>query len=108
MYARSMLVTLPPDKWDEAVAVLRDEMGPRFEDLQGFCGFTLVGNRDRGQVFGLSYWRSADDRDRGSELGRKIRSRMEELAGEKTPAFQLWEVVYHKVSAPTLTSADVD
>jgi heme-degrading monooxygenase HmoA len=98
--ARSMLVTVGEERYDDLVAMLENDMGPLYANSAGFCGFSVVVDRAQRQLFGLSFWKTEDDRDRASELGRRLRAKVNDIAGVHNPAFQLWEVVYFEVREP--------
>jgi heme-degrading monooxygenase HmoA len=63
MHARSALMTVTGEHLDEVISLVRDDMGARYADMPGFRAFTAVVNRERSQVFGTSFWSTADDRN---------------------------------------------
>ena len=95
--ARSMLVTVGEERYEDLVAMLENDMGPRYADSTGFCGFSVVVDRSQKQLFGQSFWKTEDDRDRAAELGRRLRTKVNDISGVHNPAFQLWEVVHYDV-----------
>jgi hypothetical protein len=95
-----MLVSVGEVGYDDLVRMLENDMGPRFADSAGFCGFSVVVDRAAKQLFGLSFWKTEDDPDRAAELGRRLRTKVNDIVGVENPAFQIWEVAYFDVREP--------
>ncbi len=47
MHARSVVFEMSPDKIDDAVSQFEDGVIPRFREISGYKGFTLLVNRGR-------------------------------------------------------------
>jgi heme-degrading monooxygenase HmoA len=98
MYARSALLVASPETIDGLLNMLETEMGPKYTELSGFMGFTVIADRERYQVFGISFWRTEEDRDGAAEWGRRLRRKANEIVGgEGAPVWQQWEVPYFDV-----------
>src|ERR1700758_4192881 len=95
MHARSALMTVAPEQYGDLVAMLKDDVGPQYAAAEGFCAFTAVADPSQGQVFGVSFWKTAEDLARADELGRLARSRINEIAGTDNERFQTWDVLYY-------------
>ncbi len=66
MHARSVVFEMSPDKIDDAVSQFEDGVIPRFREISGYKGFTLLVNRESGKAFGVSFL---------GERGRRQRER---------------------------------
>jgi heme-degrading monooxygenase HmoA len=94
MYARSGLITVAPDKVDDAVHTLEAEHLPRYHDQRGYKGFTALADRASGKVLGISFWDSKDDVSASDALGEQARNSMSEAGGGNVPPTRdVWEVV---------------
>jgi len=60
MNARSVVFEMSPDKVDDAVSQFEDGVIPRFREISGYKGFTLLVNRENGKTLGISFWESED------------------------------------------------
>jgi heme-degrading monooxygenase HmoA len=79
---------------DDMVAVLTAEQLPRYRGQRGYKGFTVMANRETGDVIGMSYWETEADLEAAEELGEQARSQAAE-AGDATvdPVSERWEVL---------------
>ena len=73
MYARVTTIQMDPSRIDEAVRQLEENDVPRFKEMSGFKGFTLLVDRDGGKGVGTSYWASREDMDASEEAVRSAR-----------------------------------
>src|SRR5881227_3626328 len=73
MHARTGRVSFSPDKADEMVSHVRDTILPKYEDSDGFKGFTLLLDRSGGEGIGISFWESEDAMRATDELGDQAR-----------------------------------
>ena len=74
MNARIGRVEFQPDKADEVVSHVRDNVVPRYDDAEGFKGFTLLLDRSGGKGIGISFWESEDAMRASDELGDQARA----------------------------------
>jgi len=92
MNARSVVFEMSPHKVDDAVSELEDRVIPRFGEISGYKGFTLLVNRENGKTFGVSFWESEDGVNASSELGAEARQALAETAGASAQSPEVWEV----------------
>ena len=102
MYARSALLSMTDEQVDELVVMFEKEMGPLHAETPGFAGLMLVADRLHQLAFGVSFWKTKEDRERTGKLGRALLDRVNEIGGLHNPAFQTWDVVYYHVPEPGL------
>ena len=94
MHARSGAFRLSADKVDEAISAFEEEQLPRYKEQDGYKGFTLLADRDSGEVLGISFWEDADALKASDELGEEARSDIKERGeAEADPETKRWEVV---------------
>ncbi len=94
MHARVTRLDLDPGRIDDAVRQLESEEVPQFKELDGFKGFTLLGDRDSGQVIGVSFWESQEQMQSSEEAVKDSRQRAAETGGASgDPAVERYEVL---------------
>jgi heme-degrading monooxygenase HmoA len=94
MHARSGAFRLSTDKVDDAISTFESEQLPRYKEQDGYKGFTLLADRDSGEVLGISFWESEDAMSASDELGKQAREEIKERGeAEADPESKHWEVV---------------
>jgi heme-degrading monooxygenase HmoA len=94
MHARSGRLQVSADLVDEVVGILTAEQLPRYRGQQGYKGFTVLANRESGEVIGVSFWESEADLEAAEELGEQARSAAAEAGHAGAQAVtERWEVV---------------
>ena len=73
MHARTGRISFSPDKADELVAHVRDTIVPKYENSDGFKGFTLLLDRSSGEGIGISFWETEEGMRASDELGDQAR-----------------------------------
>ena len=93
MHARVTTLQLDPGRIDDAVRRLEAEDIPRWRELEGFKGFTLLADRASGRVIGTSYWESERAMDASEDAVAPSRQRAAEAGGaSEPPSVQRFEV----------------
>ena len=94
MNARMTTLEIEADRIDQVVSQLESDDLPRWQELDGFKGFTLVADRSSGKVVGTSYWESEEQMDAAEEAVREGRRRAAETGGASAePQVERFEVV---------------
>jgi heme-degrading monooxygenase HmoA len=73
MNARIGRVQFQPDRADDVLSHVRETVVPRYEETDGFKGFTLLLDRARGEGIGISFWENEDAMRASDELGDQAR-----------------------------------
>jgi heme-degrading monooxygenase HmoA len=81
MHARMGRITFSPDKADDVTSYVRENVVPKYEDADGFKGFTLLLDQSGGRGVGISFWESEDAMRASDPLGDEARQGAAE-AGE--------------------------
>jgi len=74
MNARIGRVNFQPDRADDVVSHVRDNVVKGFEGMDGFKGFTLLIDRSGGTGLGISFWESEDALRASDELADQARA----------------------------------
>jgi heme-degrading monooxygenase HmoA len=94
MHARSGAFRLSSDKVDDAISAFENDQLPRYKEQDGYKGFTLLADRDSGEVLGISFWEDEDALKGSDELGEAARGDIKERGeAEADPETKRWEVV---------------
>jgi heme-degrading monooxygenase HmoA len=73
MHARTGRISFSPEQADDVVNHVRDTIVPKYEQSEGFKGFTLLLDRDGGKGVGISFWESEEAMKATEELGDQAR-----------------------------------
>jgi heme-degrading monooxygenase HmoA len=73
MNARIGRVSFSADKADDVIRHVRQEIVPKYEQSEGFKGFTLLLDRSGGQGIGISFWESESAMRATDDLGDQAR-----------------------------------
>ena len=58
MYARVSKVEASPAKFDETTHFFRERVLAQLQQMDGFKGFIVLGDRQRGKLLGVALWES--------------------------------------------------
>jgi heme-degrading monooxygenase HmoA len=93
MQARVTTMTIDPDKIDEVVAELEQGDIPKWKDIDGWKGFTLLVDRQSGKVVATSYWATRERMASSEEQVKGSRDRAAETGGATdSPQVEHFEV----------------
>ena len=85
MHARVTTLALDSSRIAETIGQLEREDIPRWQEIDGFKGFTLLVDRDSGKVVGTSFWESESAMAASEEAVRPSRDRAAETGGASQP-----------------------
>lgn len=80
MHARMTLAQAQPDRFDEALASVREAFLPAAREQGGYRGFLLLVDRSRQQLVGISFWENEADLQASGGAGGYYRQRMDGFA----------------------------
>lgn len=91
MYARSTTMTVDGEL-EAGVAMVRDEVWPAVQAMDGCMGFSLMVDRDGGRMIATSSWAS-EEAMWGSEAAvTGLRERVQAVTGGAAPKVEEWEI----------------
>ena len=85
MHARCTTVQMDPGRIDDAIRQLESDDLPRWKEIDGFKGFTLLVDRASGKVVGTSFWDSKEAMDASEDAVAPSRQRAAEAGGASGP-----------------------
>ncbi|GAB3198241.1 antibiotic biosynthesis monooxygenase [Geodermatophilus arenarius] len=98
MYARSTSVAGTPERLDDGIAFVCDEVMPALADMRGFVGLSMLTDRASGRAVVTSSWRDVESMRASADRVRALRDQAAEVFGGDVTV-QEWEVaVMHRRS----------
>jgi hypothetical protein len=73
MYARVTTVEASPAKLDAATHFFREQLLPELQQMDGFKGFIVLGDPQRGKLLGVALWESEEVMQPTEEVVSRIR-----------------------------------
>ncbi|MBV9467564.1 MAG: hypothetical protein JO169_15745 [Solirubrobacterales bacterium] len=98
MHARVGRVSFSSEKADEVVDHVRETIVPKYEQSDGFKGFTLLLDRAGGHGMGISCWDDEDSMHATDDLGDQARSGAAEAGGGSDEGVAHYEVLIDKTA----------
>jgi heme-degrading monooxygenase HmoA len=92
VHARTGRVSFSADKADDVVDHIRDTILPKYEQSDGFKGFTLLLDRSGGEGIGISFWETEEAMRATDELGNQAREGAAEAGSGRDQGAERFEV----------------
>jgi hypothetical protein len=97
MHARVSILEGPPDKLDEGVRYLREEVQAGWETDPGFKGAIVLNDRQSGKMLGITFWAREEDMRAMEEDANRVRSKVAETTGQEIASVERYEVALFEV-----------
>jgi heme-degrading monooxygenase HmoA len=98
MHARMSTLEGATDEMDEALRDVIEHVVPLLKQQDGFKGFIALGNRQSGELIGVSLWESEQAMQASEEVGDRTRSETAEDTGEAIADVERYEVGLFEMS----------
>ena len=96
MYARSTTVHADPQRIDDGITYIRDEVMPAVQSMSGCMGLSMLCDRDSGRCIVTTSWDSEESMSASRDGVRAMRERASDVMGG-TFDVQEWEItVLHR------------
>jgi heme-degrading monooxygenase HmoA len=99
MHARMSTLEGSPAKMDEGLRDVREHVLPLLKQQEGFKGFIALGNRQSGELIGITFWESEQAMRASEELGDRMRSDTAEDTGDAIEDVERYEVGLFEMSS---------
>ena len=93
MHARLNRLDGSPDRYDDTVRRTEEVIVPLLRGIDGFQGFTVLGDRERGSFIAISFWESEEAMRASEEAVGQPRKDAADAAGATDPVVERYEVV---------------
>jgi hypothetical protein len=92
MYARSTTIMAQPDRINDGIALVNDELMSMMTDIDGCMGLSLLVDRASGRCIATSSWDSEETMRASNEQLQPVRQRLLETMGGDGLDIQEWEI----------------
>ena len=92
MYARSTTITADPQRMDDGIRMVRDEIMPAVQGMPGCLGLSMLCDRDSGRCIVTTSWDSAEAMAATADRVRDMRQRAMDSMGGRDMTVDEWEV----------------
>jgi heme-degrading monooxygenase HmoA len=99
MYARMSTLKGSPDQMDEGLRDVKEHVLPLLHQQDGFKGFIALGNRQSGELIGITFWESEKAMQDSEEVGDRTRSDTAEDTGDTIADVERYEVGLFEMSS---------
>ncbi|MCW2598275.1 MAG: hypothetical protein JWM02_104 [Frankiales bacterium] len=97
MYARSTTIQADPNRLDEGIAYVRDDVMPTLSGMDGCVGLSMIVDRTSGRSITTTAWRDEEAMRASDAAARPLRERAGQVFAGK-PEVNVWEIaVLHRV-----------
>ena len=99
MYARATTVQADPQRIDQGIGYIRDEVMPAVQSMPGCMGLSMLCDRDSGRCIVTTSWDSEETMSASREAVRAMREQAADVMGGQFEV-QEWEIaVVHRAHA---------
>ena len=101
MYARSTTITADPQRMDDGIRMVRDEIMPAVQGMPGCMGLSMLCDRDSGRSIVTTSWDSAESMAATADRVQDMRRRAMDTMGGRDMSVDEWEVAaMHRLHTP--------
>lgn len=100
-YARVSTIEGSPDRVDEGITKIVEEVLPQLRDVMGFQGIISLVDRETGRSRTITLWESADAMQASEEAANRLRTKAAaDLGATGGPQVERYEVAIAEMTAP--------
>jgi quinol monooxygenase YgiN len=93
MFGRVTEITGSPDRVDDAIRQLREQVVPAVREMPGAKGFVAFVDRESGRTFGISLWESREAMEQTRDRAASLRSGAAQASGGEIAGVTEYEMV---------------
>ncbi len=93
MFARMSTLQGPPDRVDEALTSVREQVLPAAKQMRGFKGMLAMVDRGSGKMVGITLWDDEDALRQSEEAANQLRSDSARAGSADIVSVERFEVV---------------
>ena len=98
MYARMSTLEGLPDEMDEGLRQVKEHVLPLLQQQDGFKGFIALGDRQSGELIGITFWESEQAMQASEEVGERTRRDAAEATSDTIEDVERYEVGLFEMS----------
>ncbi len=99
MYARVNTFQGPPDRIDESIRTVREQVLPQLQGQDGFKGLIGMVERQAGKVIGVTLWESEEALRASEEEADRLRHESAQAGDQTIANVERCEIVLFEVSS---------
>jgi hypothetical protein len=99
MHARMSTLEGSPDEMDEGLREVKEHVLPLLQQQDRFKGFIALGNRQSGELIGITFWESEQAMQASEEIGDRTRSDTAEDSGDTIADVERYEAGLFEMSS---------
>jgi heme-degrading monooxygenase HmoA len=99
LHARMSTLEGSPNELDEGLHDIKEHVLPILQQQDGFKGFIALGNRQSGELIGITFWESEQAMQASEEVGESTRSDTAEDTGDTIADVQRYKVGLFEMSS---------
>jgi heme-degrading monooxygenase HmoA len=99
VYARISVLEGPPDRIDEGLRYVRENVLPQIQQQDGFKGMVALADRQTGKTLGVTFWESEEALRASEEAADKLRGDSAEAMGDEIAGVERYEVGFFEMSS---------
>jgi heme-degrading monooxygenase HmoA len=92
VFARVTTVQVPPDKLDDSLRYVREQVLPTVQGLDGFKGMYQLVDRTAGRVLGITLWETQEALQNSAPVAQRLRSGAQDRGASGMPTADEYEV----------------
>jgi hypothetical protein len=97
VYARSTTIMANPDRIDDGIALVDNELMSMMTHIRGCMGLSMLVDRSSGRCIATSSWESEDAMRASNEQLQPVRQRLLDTLGADDLEVQEWEIaIFHR------------
>ncbi len=93
MHARVTRLEGTPDKIEDGIAMINDQVIPTAKGLNGFVGAYFLADRATGKMLGITLWDSEEHLRQSEEAAQQLRQTAAQQSGGTVQSVERYEVV---------------
>ncbi len=97
MYARVTTLEGPPERIDEALRHVQEQVIPQLQQQDGYKGFIALGDRHSGKLRGLVLWENEEAFRASEEAAERLRGESAQTTGSQIAGVERYEVLLFEV-----------
>jgi heme-degrading monooxygenase HmoA len=98
VYARVTTLEGPPDRIEDGISHVREQVLPQLQQMDGFKGFIALGDRQSGKLLGVALWENEEVLRATEEAVARVRSGAAEATGGSVAGVEQYEVTVFEVA----------
>jgi hypothetical protein len=99
MHARVTTLEGPPERVDDGISHVREQVLPQLQRMDGFKGFIALSDRQSGKLLGVALWENEEALRATEEAVAGVRRGAAEATGGAVASVEQYEVTVFEVSS---------